>query len=195
MSPREVVTIGLHGSASTWVFNVVRELLCCTLGEDHVLAVYAEEVHEIPDAATIGERHLVIKSHHGSAALDEWIQRVRPTIVLSIRDPRDAAISMAQRFDVPLNVTARWLLKDCQRVMSLALQGHRLLRYEDRFFENPIVLTELSAALAAEVSPETRATLFERYLSESVRQHATTRGNTRQHWPHCPPSAWLYRSE
>ena len=106
MSPRNVLTIGLHGSASTWVFNAVRELLCCALGEDRVLAIYADEVHDIPDAATIGERHLVIKSHHGSAALDEWVERVRPTIVLSIRDPRDAAISMARRFGVPLNATA-----------------------------------------------------------------------------------------
>jgi hypothetical protein len=174
MSPRNVVTIGLHGSASTWVFNVVRELLCCALGEDRVLTIYADEVHQIPEASTVGDRHLVIKSHHGSAAFDEWLARVRPMIVLSIRDPRDAAISMAQRFEVPLNVTVRWLLKDCQRVMALALHGHRLLRYEDRFFENPLVVTELSAALGADVSPQTRSKLFERYRSESVRQYAAT---------------------
>lgn len=174
MSPRNVVTIGLHGSASTWVFNVVRELLCCTLGEDRVLTLYADEVHQIPEASTIGDRHLVIKSHHGSAALDEWLEQIRPTIILSIRDPRDAAISMAQRFGVPLNITARWLLKDCQRVMSLPLQGHRLLRYEDRFFDDPMVLADLSAMLATDVSPETRSMLFDRYRSESVRQYAAT---------------------
>ena len=46
-----------------------------------------------------------------------------------------AAISMTQRFNVPLNDAVRWLDNDCNRLVRLAAQGHLLLRYEDRFFD------------------------------------------------------------
>ena len=32
---RTVITTGLHGSASTWVFNVALELMLAAVGEDH----------------------------------------------------------------------------------------------------------------------------------------------------------------
>lgn len=171
-SPRYVATIGLHGSASTWVFNAVRELLSCALGAERVVAIYADEAHEVPDVAALGERHLVLKSHHGSPGLDAWLDSVRPTVILSIRDPRDAAISMAQRFGAPLNVTVQWLLQDCQRLMHLAALGHRVLRYEDRFFDDSRVLAQLSAQITPAVPPQTQSVIFERYRSESVRQFA-----------------------
>jgi hypothetical protein len=172
-SLRCIATIGLHSSASTWVFNVVRELMCYAFGAECVLAIYAEQRHEIPDVAALGERHLILKSHHGSAGLDAWLHSLRPTMILSIRDPRDAAMSMAQRFGAPLETAAQWLLNDCRRFMVLGTRGHRLLRYEDRFFEDPLVLAQLSAAIAPGIPAHAQSTLFERYNAESVRQFAS----------------------
>ena len=40
-------TIGLHGSASTWVFNVVRELMIDAVSEPRVLALYADEIGQV----------------------------------------------------------------------------------------------------------------------------------------------------
>jgi hypothetical protein len=131
--PGLIATIGLHGSASTWVFNVVRELMIAALGEQRVVAVYADKVEDVPDAAG---RCLVVKSHHGSAGLDAWLATAWATIFLSLRDARDAAMSMAQRFNAPLNQAVHWIADDCARMMRLAAQGHLLLRYEDRFFED-----------------------------------------------------------
>jgi hypothetical protein len=42
-------TIGLHASASTWIFNVVRELLIATHGDDRALSFYADELSTLPD--------------------------------------------------------------------------------------------------------------------------------------------------
>jgi hypothetical protein len=175
--PRYVATIGLHSSASTWVFNVVRELLCSALGAERVVAIYTDEAHEVPDITTLGERHVVLKSHQGSPGLDAWLDSVHPTIILSVRDPRDAAISMAQRFSAPLKAAAHWLLQDCRRLMRLAAAGHRLLRYEDRFFEDSGVLAQLSAQITPTVPPETQSVLFQRYRSDSVRQFAAVLGS------------------
>jgi len=137
VAPYLVATIGVHGSASTWVFNVVRELLIDAFGEPRVLSLYADELALLPDEPTRAGRHLLIKSHHGSEPLDAWLAAQQARIVLSVRDPRDAAISMAQRFNAPFNHTVRWIANDCNRLLRLAPQGHPLLRYEDRFFEDP----------------------------------------------------------
>src|ERR1700683_4131907 len=126
----------MHGSASTWIFNVVRELLIADKGDEQVLTFYADELGQVPDEAARAGRHLVIKSHHGSAGLDSWLAAAHAPIILSVRDPRDACISMSQRFKAPLNHSVRWIANDCNRLLRLAPQGHLLLRYEDRFFED-----------------------------------------------------------
>ncbi len=132
-APRLVATIGMHASASTWVFNVVRELLIAAVGDAQVLTFYADELHQMPDEAARAGRHLVIKSHHGSAELDTWLATAQAPVFLSMRDPRDACISMSQRFKAPLNHSVRWIANDCNRLLRLAPQGHPMLRYEDRF--------------------------------------------------------------
>ena len=124
-----VAAIGLHGSASTWVFNVIRELMIAAIGdEQRILALYADELRQLPDEAAIAGNCLLIKSHQGSAALDAWLARARSRLVLSVRDPRDASISMAQRFGAPLSQTVRWLANDCNRLMRLASQDHPVMR-------------------------------------------------------------------
>jgi hypothetical protein len=169
--PRYIATIGLHASASTWVFNVVRELMACAVGAERVLATYADEPHEIPGEAELAGRHLVLKLH-GSPGAEAWLESLSPMTILSIRDPRDAAISMAQRFKAPLNHTVQWLLRDCKRLIKLTARAHRLLRYEDRFFENPQTLAQLSAAVTPTVDQIAMSAVFERYRVESVRQFA-----------------------
>jgi hypothetical protein len=167
--PSLIATIGLHASASTWVFNVVRELMIAAMGEQRVVAVYTDKIADIPDAAVLAGRTLVLKSHHGSAELDAWLEAARPMIFLSMRDPRDAAISMAQRFNAPLNQTVYWLAEDCNRLLRLAAQGHALLRYEDRFFEDKALPGRLARALGLNPGPAVTAAIFARYSTEAVR--------------------------
>ncbi len=170
--PRLVATIGLHASASTWVFNVVRELMIAGLGEAAVVAAYADTVAEVPDEATRGGRHMVIKSHHGSAELDAWLAAERVQVVFSVRDPRDAAISMSQRFKTPLDHTVRWLVDDCNRLIRLIRQGHMLLRYEQQFFARSAAVVALARVLDLVVSDETMNTIAARYSTEAVRSFA-----------------------
>jgi hypothetical protein len=170
--PRLVATIGMHASASTWVFNVVRELLIAAVGEPLVLTLYADEVAQLPDEAARAGRHLVIKSHHGSAALDAWIATMGARCFLSVRDPRDACISMAQRFKAPLGQTVRWVANDCNRLLRLAPLCHPLLRYEDRFFEDTAVAGQLADALGLCLDPAVIEAIFTRYRTEAVRRFA-----------------------
>jgi hypothetical protein len=170
--PRLVATIGLHASASTCVFNVVRELMIAAAGDEQVLTFYADELGQVPDGPARAGRHLVIKSHHGSAGLDAWLAAEQARIFLSVRNPRDACISMSQRFNAPLNHSVRWLANDCNRLMRFAPQGHMLLRYEDRFFEDQAAAERLAHALGLRPAPAVIEAIFARYGTAAVRSFA-----------------------
>jgi hypothetical protein len=174
--PRLVATIGLHGSASTWVFNVARELMIAAAGSDRVASCYADERDQLPPEAEQPGKHLVIKSHHGSAALDAWLKAARARIILSVRDPRDASVSMAQRFTAPLNQTVAWLMNDCQRMLRLAAEDHAVLRYEDRFFDDPNYVGVVARELGLPVTSGLMRAIAARYATDSVRTLAARIG-------------------
>jgi hypothetical protein len=156
------------------VFNVVRELLIAAVGEASVTCLHAERLDQILDAAAPTGRHLVIKSHAGSLDLDAWLAQHRVCRFISLRDPRDAAISMAQRFTAPLAHTARWLAEDCNRLLRLAPRDDTLLRYEDRFFENPATIEHLAYRLGLRPTADQVAALFARYRTDAVQSFAAS---------------------
>ena len=138
-------------------------------GPDAVHAQYADT----PDllSQTTGP-YLVIKSHHGSDAMDDFLKTRRAPLFLSIRDPRDAALSMARRFNVPLQRTAGWLLNDCARLAKQAMSCTALLRYETRFFDDAGTIPALAEQLGLALPRETLNAIFARYRTEAVRQFA-----------------------
>ena len=170
--PRVIATVGLHGSASTWVFNVARELAIADIGQDRVVAGYADVPSELPAAANQPEKCVVIKSHHGSPALDAWLKAARARLILSVRDPRDASVSMAQRFKVPLNQTVGWLMNDCARMLRLAAENHAVLRYEDGFFEDTAYVDVVARELGLPITPRLARAIAARYTTDAVRAQA-----------------------
>ena len=167
--PELIATVGLHGSASTWVFNIVRELIAVVAGPERTLSFFADQLGQMPAEALRAGKYVVLKSHHGSHELDAWLKERDGLVILSLRDPRDACLSMSQRFSAPLRDSVLWIAQDCARVARLAGQGYPLLRYEDRFFEDRGSLDRLADLLGVTCSPEVKETIFARYRTEAVR--------------------------
>jgi hypothetical protein len=94
-----------HVTKQPRLFGTVRLLgvLRVTAGAAPVLALQADNVSQPLGEPARAARFLVIKSHHGSAELDAWLVAAEARIILSVRGPRDASISTAQRFKAPLN--------------------------------------------------------------------------------------------
>jgi hypothetical protein len=170
--PQLVATIGLHGSASTWVFNVVREIMTAGLHGQNLLVQYNDEANQLPDDTTIAGQHLLIKSHRGSDGFDAWLAQRHATLILSIRDPRDACLSMVQRFGLSLDIAARMILQDCERLMHLGSLGHPILRYEGRFFDQQQTVAMIGQFLGQTLPSSTIETIFVRYGTQSVRDFA-----------------------
>jgi hypothetical protein len=172
LAPELIATVGLHGSASTWVFNIVRELVAATAGPERLLTFYADELGQLPAESARAGKHIVFKSHHGSHELDAWLKVRHAPIILSLRDPRDACVSMSQRFAAPLPHSVRWIARDCQRLARLAGQGHPLLRFEDRFFEDRRAVDGLSERLGISCDAGVKDSIFARYRPEAIRSFA-----------------------
>ena len=170
--PRIVCTIGMHGSASTWLFNAAREILNASLGEAAVLPFFADKMVHFPDVSELSGKTLVIKSHEGSPEFEDWLDANHALRLLSIRDPRDATISQMQRFRAGLQAAANGIARDGIRLQRLAARGIRVWRYEDGFFENEATLDELAALLSCPLSTALRAEIFARYETEAVRDFA-----------------------
>ncbi len=171
-TPRIICTIGMHGSASTWVFNAAREILGATLGEDSVLHFFADKMEHMPDEGQRAGKTLLIKSHEGSPELEDWLDANNALRLLTIRDPRDATLSQMQRFHSPLPPAANAIARDGMRLQRLAARGIPVWRYEDGFFEREATLDELAARLSCPLSPALRAEIFARYETEAVRAFA-----------------------
>jgi len=79
-------------------------------------------------------RYTVWKMHFGEPAWDVFAQLADPTILLTVRDPRDAILSLVNRFNSRLEAAAQAVARCCNRALVCAHAGHPVLRYEDRFF-------------------------------------------------------------
>lgn len=174
--PRIVCTIGMHGSASTWVFNAAREILGAAAGEDAVLPFFADKFPQVPPEAKAALRAdgkiLLIKSHEGNAPFEDWLDQHEALRFLSIRDPRDATVSLMQRFGMALTPAAEAIARDGARLAHLAARGIPVWRYEDGFFTRPAALESLAARLGCPLSAELCREIMTRYSTEAVRAFA-----------------------
>lgn len=169
-----VVTIGLHGSASTWVFNVVRELMEAAFGSDAVFSLYAENAADILGDPQLPGRRVVWKTHSGGPSWDGFVWLARPRVILSIRDPRDGVVSLMRRFGAAFRASIQAVAQDCRRALRCAEAGALLLRYEDRFFDDPAAVERLATELGLDLPPQRCRAIFETYRTEKVREFAAS---------------------
>lgn len=172
-APRLVITLGLYGSASTWLFNVVRETLNAAYGAERVCAYYADAIALIFQDGAIPGRHVVVKMHVGDGTLAGFVHLAQPLLVLSVRDPRDAVVSLMQRFGQDFDKAASRVVQSAQRIFPFAAAGHPYLRYEDNFFARRETIDAIAARLGVTLSDAAKAAIFAGYETSSVRNFAS----------------------
>ena len=171
MQTRVVLTVGVHGSASTWVFNAARELLGAAHGPDRVAAGFAASPGEVAGIARRPDQHLVVKTH-GWPDLPGFAAAQDATVIVSVRDPRDAVLSVMQRFGDPLDACVGGVGRDCASARACADAGHDVLRYEDFFFHDPATLRRLADRLGLAVPEAALDRIFADWRTDAVRAQA-----------------------
>jgi hypothetical protein len=181
MAPNTIWCLGMYGSASTWLFNVVLEIARALHPDRPVAGGFVftlanlEMVHGRAGLA-------IIKSHETEAAAADELGRLADIIFVSIRDPRDAVVSLmtsqGHGFDKALQ-----LAEASARLCGRFARDPRaaLLRYESGFVDDPGALALIAARLGGTLAPQEQARIFaetrraaiERYIAGIDKMPAT----------------------
>jgi hypothetical protein len=171
-NPRLIMTVGLYSSASTWAYNVLRELMIAQHGEARVFAIYSDTVAKVISERQALGRYVVWKMHFGEPAWDVFAQLADPTILLTVRDPRDAVLSMVNRFNTSVTLAAKAVGASCNRVLQCAQWDHPILRYEDGFFRTTETIRIMAQYIGATLDDDAIDRIHDRFSTESVRAFA-----------------------
>jgi hypothetical protein len=79
-----------------------------------------------------------------------------------------------QRFDESLPRAIAFLTLDCLHTTACADAGYPILRYEDRFFDNPTTVRAVAQHMGIDVSDSIADRIFRRYHTDAVREFAAT---------------------
>ncbi|HET9018436.1 MAG TPA: hypothetical protein VFN46_02560, partial [Acetobacteraceae bacterium] len=171
--PLLTLTLGLHGSASTWAYNVAREAMVAACGAEGVAACFAGTPADLLAETRAPGRRVVCKTH-GFPGLDVLAHLTQARMVATVRDPRDAVVSLMERFASPLAVAVRGVAQDCQYAAWCAAGGQLVLRYEDRFFDDPASVARVAAHLGLALADADAVRIFANWRTERVRAFAAS---------------------
>jgi|GEM_PF-3567029 len=166
-----VLCLGLPSSASTWAFNVVRGLLA----ESHpdMLGVYAENAQSFHEAVPAGTKNVVLKTHSMDDALCRLVEASDSPMILTWRDPRDAAVSLSQRTGQDLRKTLQDLQRSAACVLSIKERRHERMAIFD-YADDCMNRIEPIQAIARCLGVDASAQLVQR-LHRSLRTDAVRR--------------------
>jgi hypothetical protein len=131
--PRGVGCVGLYSSASTWAFNVTASLLRLADGGG-VVPFYGDDIDEIALRKIERSNSFVLKSHLPGPSVRALCEIGRLPVLLTVRDPRDAVVSLMQRFGQDFGAALDRVERSANLVLHLSERIEPLvLRYEDGF--------------------------------------------------------------
>ena len=159
---------GMYASGSTWAYNVMRAIAAAAWPERAESGVFVNKAADL-DGHDGGAGNLLVKSHDLARDAAERLLAMKPVIVATIRDPRDAITSLMiyQRYGYEL--AKETVTKSARFVGDIAaMSGALLLRYEDRFTENPDTVARIAAAMGATLDAATRAAIHARFRRDEV---------------------------
>ncbi len=165
----------MPGSASTWVFNVAREVLLRQAGARVVESFYSDALDRAwPVFREQGhlDRIVVWKLHEPDADWPAFLREARVKLVLSIRDPRDAMLSLMERFGETGEAAFARVNVAFTRVLESLAYPHIGLRYEDRFFEQPDTVAQVARYLGVPIDGADGERIFATYRTARVNAFA-----------------------
>ena len=167
-TPKYVLSAGIVGSSSTYIYNLMREILEFD-SPGLVLALYSDAW--IPDF--VGNWHLLLKCHSGSPSLQTAIATVPLQPIITVRHPGDSVCSDMDRFNLPFEQAVARVAGSLEFAVSLSNRPNaHLFRYADDFMTAPATAATLADLLGVAVPIEKLASISAKYSAAQVRAYA-----------------------
>jgi hypothetical protein len=173
----------MYASASTWAFNVVRQILQASEAQSFRAVFTSGTERRIDWSQANGVT--VIKSHeiNGEERILD-IARRSSKLLITLRDPRDCIVSLmqAQNFDFSRALT---LVEQSAALCASFAKDRRsrIFRFETSFFKNPANVTEIANHLGYTI---------EKRVAEAI-HHSLTRGEVEKYIDKLPEMQGILR--
>lgn len=167
---RGLVSAGLYSSASTWMFNLVAQII--RIGNRaNVKTVYMDEVDEAAADALREASFFVAKSHMPGPSLRALLDLSGLPLILTVREPRDAVASLMLRWGLTFDQALRLVRASARAIARLAgYQPALLFRYEDGFMDDERSAETVALWLGVTLSAGDRAALLAELTPQAVRE-------------------------
>lgn len=160
-----VIAGGMPRSGSTWLYTVALELLKQRHG-DQLSTTWVGKAFEV-----IPGNCLLLKTHEADPVLDSRADRV----LYSFRDPRDAMLSGARIFDVPMTI------ETCRGMIAEDRQWRRhashVMRYETMLADPPAEVLRIAAAMNEDLDAGRAAAIHEAASFRKPKREEEREGN------------------
>jgi len=157
---------GAKSSASTWLFNVVAEVL-----RERDSADEASYFHNYDTPRRAGEN----VTQRPSQSLCSFAIRTEIPVVMTIREPRDAIVSLMKRFAYSFESAFKAVAAGNEQMLRLHQSGAPfVLRYEDRFYDREETVGAVARFLGVDLSPAIQRHIFNSLTREEVSKKIET---------------------
>lgn len=148
--------LGMYASASTWLFNIARAIAETANLQGGYASGFVQSMSDIERMSGLDSvRVAVVKSHETYEGADDWLAPRASSILVTIRDPRDAVASIMrnQKYDFETAIEAATRSANtCARQMSdpRAL----VLRFEDNFTTGTNTIHRVASAMGYDIAQD-----------------------------------------
>jgi glycosyltransferase involved in cell wall biosynthesis len=168
--PELFACFGLHGSGSTWMFNLVRAI-ARSAGVDFV-SLHRDSEANLPREA-LGRKLIIVKTPNPFPGFQAFIAAGNAPAVITVRDPRDALVSFMQRFPTSLATSfeeALAAMTTSARSLVAMMRQRQLpvFRYEDGFVGKTATFDAIASLLGVTVAADERSAILAGLTPESV---------------------------
>ena len=167
---RGLVSAGLYSSASTWMFNLVAQII--RIGNRaEVKTVYMDEVDEAAAERFAGRRFSWLDLTCADLSVKAMLDLSGLPLILRVRESRDAVASIMLRWGLTFDQALRLVRASARAVARLAgYQPALLFRYEDGFMDDERAAETVALWLGVTLSAGDRAALLAELTPQAVRE-------------------------
>jgi hypothetical protein len=155
--------LGMFSSASTWTFNVVQQVAAAVAPGGAHRSLFLDFDDGLPSVDDM----LVVKTH--GSAVARQLGQLAAGIVITLRDPRDAVVSLMTSNRLPFEIALR--MTEVSAMTCLPFVRHPravVFRFEDRFFEDPMTVERIAALFPVRLPAGESERIFTALRREAV---------------------------
>jgi GR25 family glycosyltransferase involved in LPS biosynthesis/glycosyltransferase involved in cell wall biosynthesis len=163
---------GQHGSGSTWMFNLARDV--CKTKSIPFTSIHRDWSINLP-WQTPGVRVIVAKSQNPMADFQAFVANSLDPVVITVRDPRDAVVSFMQRFSNSLaksfDEALAAIALSAERLVAIKrLRDVPVFRYEDGFVGAQSTIEKVAELLGVRLSEQEASEVLANLEPDAVRK-------------------------